>query len=95
MCSAISKSITAILTIVSGQILLARRTGEVSDVVICETMIISYIMCYTILFTIMEPLRASIAAVYVCFAQHPQSLSQAFPLVYQRLSRISEDNNMT
>lgn len=92
MCSAISKSISATLTIFIGQILLYRRTGEGSDVVICETMIISYIMCYTILFTVMEPLRASISAVYVCFAQHPQSLSQAFPLVYHRLSRISEDN---
>ena len=39
----------------------------------------------------MEPLRASIKAVYVSFAQHPQSLSQAFPLLYHRLSRISEE----
>jgi hypothetical protein len=42
----------------------------------------------------MEPLRASIKAVYVCFAQHPQSLSQAFPLIYHRLSRISQANTV-
>jgi len=70
MCSAISKSIIAILTVFSAQILLYRRSHGDSDVVICETMIISYIMCYTILFTVMEPLRASITAVYVCFARH-------------------------
>jgi len=94
MCSSISKLITGILTIFGAIILLYQKSGKVSDVVVCETMIISYIMCYTILFTIMEPLRASITAVYVCFAQHPQSLSQAFPLVFHRLSRISEDNNV-
>ena len=29
----------------------------------------------------------------VCFAEHPLSLSQAFPLIFQRLSRISEPSS--
>ena len=54
-----------------------------------ETMLLAYVICYTILFTVLEPLRAAIKAVYVCFAETPVSLSRAFPLIYQRLSRIS------
>jgi hypothetical protein len=30
--------------------------------------------------------------VYVCFAQHPRSLSQAFPLIFHRLTRLSDSN---
>ena len=60
------------------------------DISIFEILLFSYILCYTLLFTALEPLRAGIKAVYVCFAEHPISLSQAFPLIYQRLSRISE-----
>ena len=48
-------------------------------------------MCYLILSTLIEPLRASIKAVYVSFAQHPESFSQAFPLVFHRLSLISNE----
>ena len=48
-------------------------------------------MCYLILSTLIEPLRASIKAVYVSFAQHPESFSLAFPLVFHRLSRISNE----
>ena len=39
-------------------------------------MAVTYIRCFIILNTLMEPLRASIKAVYVSFAQHLHSLSQ-------------------
>jgi len=57
---------------------------------IAENVLLSFILDYTLIFTVMEPLRAAIKAVYVSFAQHPQSLSQAFPLIFHRLSRLSE-----
>ena len=83
------KAITNIIVICICEILL--RDPKLNDLEVCEIMVVSYIMSYIILFTIMEPLRSGIKAVYICFAQHPQSLAQAFPLVYQRLKRLSED----
>jgi hypothetical protein len=64
----------------------------VSDSAIVLDMLLAFVFCYTLIFTVMEPLRASIKAVYVSFAQHPQSLSQAYPLIFHRLSRMSESN---
>jgi hypothetical protein len=65
-------------------------SNPLSDISLFEILLVAYMLCHTILFTAMEPLRSAIKAVYVCFAEHPLSLSQAFPLIYQRLSRISE-----
>lgn len=85
MCSSISKSISGIVVICVSQTL-----ASTSDpMAVCEIMVVSYIMCYTILHTMMEPLRASIKSLYICFAQNNQTLSQVFPLVYHRLQRIS------
>jgi hypothetical protein len=71
-----------------------RKTSdeEISDLEVVENMLLAFIISYTLIFTVMEPLRASIKAVYVSFAQHPRSLSQAFPLIFHRLSRLSESN---
>ena len=90
MCSSVPKSITNIIVIIICEILL--RDPRLNDLEVCEIMFVSYIMSYIILFTIMEPLRSGIKAVFICFAQHPESLAQAFPLVYQRLKRLSEDS---
>lgn len=56
-------------------------------------LLLSFYLSYTVLFAALEPLRASIKAVYVSFAQHPDSLSAAFPLIYHRLSRLSGFSN--
>ena len=90
MCTSICKAIsTVIVIIIIGQPL-SRRSSGLDHATVCEIMVITYLMCYMILSTMIEPLRSSIKAVYVSYAQHPQSLSQAFPLLYHRLSRISE-----
>ena len=89
MCSSVPKSIANIIVICICEILL--RDKNLNDLEVCEIMVASYIMSYIILFTIMEPLRSGVKAVYICFAQHPQSLAEAFPLVYQRLRRLSDD----
>jgi hypothetical protein len=70
----------------------ASSLPSLHDTAVCEIMLLSFILSYTIVFTVLEPLRASIKTVYVCFAQHPQSLSQAFPLIFHRLTRLSETN---
>jgi hypothetical protein len=92
VCSSVCGSISGLIVIVVGSILSHQRTDNLTDAALVQSMLLAFIFCYTLLFTVMEPLRASIKAIYVCFAQHPQSLSQAFPLIFHRLSRISEAN---
>ena len=41
----------------------------------------------------LDALRAAIKAFYVSFAQHPESLSQAVPLIYHRLSRLAAESS--
>ena len=65
---------------------------DTTDVAVANNMLLTFLLCYTVIFTVMEPLRASIKAVYVCFAQNPRSLRQSFPLIFHRLSRMSETN---
>lgn len=94
MCSALGHVVSGSIVIVFGSLLATHRntfaSEPLSDYSLFEILLASYFLCYCITFTALEPLRAAIKAVYVCFAEHPLSLSQAFPLIFQRLSRISE-----
>ena len=65
-----------------------------TDASILEVLLVSYKLCYIILSTSLEPLRSAMKTVYVCFAEHPLSVSQTFPLIYQRLRRITEINHV-
>lgn len=91
MCSSICGSVSGFIVVLIGLVLSHRRSG-LSDEAIVHTMLLAFLFCYTLLFTLMEPFRASIKAIYVSFGERPQSLSQAFPLIFHRLSRISDDN---
>ena len=97
MCSALGHVLSGSIVIVFGMLLATHRntfaTEPLSDYSLFEILLASYFLCYCITFTALEPLRAAIKAVYVCFAEHPLSLSQAFPLIFQRLSRISEPSS--
>jgi len=88
MCSSISKSISGIIVIFIGQ---SFPTADNDHMIICEIMVTSFIMCYTLIYTMMEPLQASIKALYICFAQNHVTLSQAFPIVYRRLQRMTNE----
>jgi len=100
MCSSVGHLAAGTITLIFGMLLVAHQNSSFSspsstlatnkDASLLEVLLFSYVLCYTIIFTALEPLRAAIKAVYVCFAEHPSSLSQAFPLIYQRLSRISD-----
>ena len=102
MCSCLCSVVSGSVVTFFGMLLITHRNATLSskssgmlpleDISIFEILLFSYILCYTLLFTALEPLRAGIKALYVCFAEHPLSLSQAFPLIYQRLSRISESS---
>ncbi|KAL7440641.1 hypothetical protein ACHAXM_008487 [Skeletonema potamos] len=96
MCSALGHVLSGFIVIVFGTLLATHRntiaTEPLSDYSLFEILLASYFLSYSITFTALEPLRAAIKAVYVCFAEHPLSLSQAFPLIFQRLSRISESS---
>lgn len=97
MCSCVGGSISGIIVIFTGYVLLHQRknaTEDISDLEVVENMLLAFVISYTLIFTVMEPLRASIKAIYVSFAQHPRSLSQAFPLIYHRLSRLSSESNV-
>lgn len=93
MCSSVGHLLSGSIVLVFGLMLVTHRNAiasdPLSDASLLEAILLSYVLSYTVLFTVLEPLRAAIKAVYVCFAEHPLSLSQAFPLIYQRLMRIS------
>jgi len=93
MCSSISKSIAGIVVIYVWPFL-PTDSDKRTDITVCEIMVMTFAMCYVLIYTMMEPLRASIKAVYVCFAQNQRSLSQAFPILYHRLDRMSNERNM-
>lgn len=88
-------SISGAIVIFTGLVLVHQRNRnvpQVSDSAVFMDMFLAFVFCYTLIFTTMEPLRASIKAVYVSFAQQPQSISQSFPLIFHRLSRMSQSN---
>lgn len=91
MLSAAASTVSSIITLFCFYIL---TQSDLSDYAICELCFTVYFMVYAVIFTVFEPLRASIKAVYVCFAQNPQSLRHTFPLIFHRLSRISESGLM-
>lgn len=94
-CSSVGGSVSGMIVVMTGAVLARQRnrsSPDVPDSAVILDMLLSFFFCYTLIFTVMEPLRASIKAVYVSFAQHPESLSAAFPLIYHRLTRMSQSN---
>lgn len=99
MCSCVGGTLSGLIVIMVGSVLQRqRRHGApndkemvISDHEVVVLMIVSYVLSYTLLFTILEPLRAAIKATYVSFAQHPESLSRSFPIVYHRLQRLASN----
>lgn len=95
MSSCVGGSISGLIVVLTGFVLVHQRNRnhpQVEDSVVFLDMLMAFVFCYTLIFTVMEPLRASIKAVYVSFAQYPHALSQSFPLIYHRLKRMSESN---
>mmetsp|Transcript_4127 Transcript_4127/g.4680 ORF Transcript_4127/g.4680 Transcript_4127/m.4680 type:complete len:875 (-) Transcript_4127:7-2631(-) len=95
MSACVGGSVSGIIILFTGAILVHKRNENdqsIPDSSVAFDMVLAFFFCYTLIFTVMEPLRASIKAVYVCFAQYPAALSQAFPLIFHRLSRMSQSN---
>ena len=91
ICFSVGHLLAGTIPLIFGVLLVAHQNSSFSstlsmlatnkDASLLEVLLFSYIFCYTILFTALEPLQAAIKVVYVCFAEHPLSLSQAFPLI--------------
>jgi hypothetical protein len=90
ICANVSTSICGGLVLIMGLILNYHRSDGMTDVEVLKSMLLSFLLSYSLVFTAMEPLRASINAIYVCFAQTPRSLCSTFPLIFHRLTRLSE-----
>lgn len=98
MCISFCHFIAGLIVLFYGMLLITHRNSfapdPLTDASILEVLLVSYGLCYIIISTSLEPLRSAMKAVYVCFAEHPLSVSQTFPLIYQRLRRITETNNI-
>jgi hypothetical protein len=95
MSSCVGGACTSLIVLFTGFVLVHQRNRnhpEIGDSAVFIDMSLAFVFCYTLIFTVMEPLRASIKAVYISFAQYPHALSQSFPLIYHRLKRMSESN---
>ena len=97
MCSSVGHLVSGLIVLFFGMLLVTHRntfsSDPLADISVLEVLLFSYILCHTIILTVLEPLRSAVKAVYVCFAEYPASLRNAFPLIYQRLSRISEGSS--
>ena len=93
----VGASLSGLVVVFTGTILTHQRnkySPDISDSTVFLDMLLAFFFCYTLIYTAMEPLRASIKAVYVSFAQHPESLKASFPLIYHRLTRMSSQGNV-
>jgi hypothetical protein len=95
LCTSIASAISGVIVLLTTYLLLHQRKShsEISDIQIVETMLMSFIFSYTLVFTAFEPLRAGIKASYVSFAHCPQCFLKTYPLIYHRLSRLSAPSN--
>lgn len=93
MCASVGGAVAGLIVLLTGSLAAhQKRPPAVTDWHMAENLLVAFVLAYTLIMTVMEPLRAAIKASYVAFAQHPQSLSQAFPLIYHRLTRLSSSN---
>jgi hypothetical protein len=63
------------------------------DFFIFKHLFLCFCLAHAIIETVVEVDRAAIRAVYITFAEKPESLSQSFPIVFHRLCRLRDDDN--
>jgi hypothetical protein len=66
MSAYVGGSVSGVIVIFTESVLVHQRNRnapEISDSAIVLDMLLAFIFCYTLIFTVMEPLRASIKAV--------------------------------
>jgi len=92
LCRSIGISVSTWMTIFVGYFVMTVKANNLSDKEVAAVLLLVFAMNYTVIITVFEPLRASIRAAYVAFAQHPQCLRLAFPIIYHRLVRLSQED---
>lgn len=92
MCACVGGTVAGVIVIVTHFTMMQqlKDTTHTTDKEVVVSIFLDFILSYTLLFTAMEPIRASIKAIYISFAQHPRSFRLAYPLIYHRLNRLSE-----
>lgn len=78
ICNSLGGAITSALVLVTT----SKSRSEMDTVLLL-------LLCYTLVQSVMEPLRAAVKAVYVAFAHNPHCLQHAYPLLYHRLNRMA------
>lgn len=93
-CSSFCVTISGTLTMAFGGIALVTGTGNANDHQIAVVLLITFAVGYMMLFTVLEGLRAGVKCIYICFAENPTAMSQAFPIIFHRFSRKIEEGHV-
>jgi len=94
VCSGFCLVISVITTLVFAVLIELMRNAEDMDrdVSFVDILITCFVVSFSTHFLSLEIMRSSIKTVYIAFAEKPESLSQGYPLVYQRFTRLREAN---
>lgn len=96
ICSSICSAISGVIVLITTYLLLHQRKNldpsvydPITELHVAETMFLSYMYSYTLLYTAFEPIRSAIQTSYIAFAQNPQCFLHTYPLIYHRLCRLT------
>ncbi|GBG32230.1 CTL-like protein DDB_G0269978 [Hondaea fermentalgiana] len=77
------------LTAICANLLLPDITRQTSEIQF-EFFVASFVAGASSAAVLLEPLRASVAAIYIAFAENPKCFAKTWPIVHHRLMRTSE-----
>jgi hypothetical protein len=93
LCNYVTSTLTCCIVLVTTLLLLHQRKTHPGYYIphsrVFQDTLFSFLLSFNLISTVTEPLTAAIKASYVAFAQSPRCLSQAYPLIYHRLNRLS------
>jgi hypothetical protein len=94
-CNSCCVTIAGSLALLMGGLFLITGTGEANDHQVACVLLICFAQSYLLLFTAIEGLRSAVKTIYVCYAENPVMISQAYPIIYHRLSRVVEEHSIS
>jgi len=94
-CNSCCTTIAGCITLFMCGLLLAAGVGDCNNHQVAAILLICFVQTYVVLFTVLEGVRASVKAIYVCYAESPAALSQEYPTIFHRLARVVEEHDLT
>ncbi len=79
-----------ISSVISAIVLLSAWLEHSKSLNILLIVLASFWVSYVMISLCFQVLESSVLAIYVCFAQHPESMKSQYPIVHHRLERITE-----